>query len=429
MSMGAFYLPEEDEYIQEQIGKGRAVEDWIDEYNDRFKKARTLDALKQRCRRLGLSTSHLQPASTSESFRMKSVQAKSTRIETAKRLMEMSEDELRQMSIVDEAKKRKSDFDKADLRRLRQQEPIRQQILDTVAQHVTMIREPKYTPAKTTKRVVEESAMLNIGDAHVGEVVAASSTGGFNEYNFDIFVARMNRLIAETIKYTTNTLQGYRFKTSYVNFLGDIMSGMIHDELLKSPNMPVIEAVVKAAPVIAAGIAELEKHFETVHVTWIEGNHGRYTKKVEYKNPNESIEYMFGEMVRLWIKDHKRVVWNIKDSIFTDIEVEGYRFLLMHGESITSWMGVPYYGIDRAVKKLVALYAKKDQFIDYFIFGHFHVTAVLDQVRGEAMLNGSLKGADEYSLGKFHSFSRPCQWLFGVHRNHGVTWRLPIDLG
>ena len=424
---GIPYSDEEKRFILDAIEKGFAVEDFLLELNDIFGNGRARESVKSFLKRNGIAYKHLIPSHRKKQAKQ-SEELQQKILEKLENAVQKTDEQRRIESLRQEELRRKATFEQREYRRLLGQETVALRILDVVRDTAKRLPVPTFKKHKPKKGGIVESAMLNIGDAHIGEVVSAESTNGFNSFDFETFEKRYQKVIEKTISYTQNTLKGYRFPTLYINFLGDMMSGMIHEELLKSPNMPVIQSVVKAAPIIAAGINECTKHFEKVVVTWIDGNHGRYTKKVEYKNPSENIEYMFGSMIQLHAQNNPRIEWHIRDSIFTDVVVGQWRFLLMHGESIMSWLGVPYYGIDRAIKKLVALYAKKDQFLDYFIFGHFHVTAQLDQVRGEAFLNGSLKGADEYSLGKYHSFSKPRQLLFGVHEKYGVTWRLPIDL-
>ena len=106
--------------------------------------------------------------------------------------------------------------------------------------------------------------------------------------------------------------------------------------------------------------------------------------------------------------------------------MRGKNFLIYHGDDINVWKSTPYYGIERAVREFEELLASRDEFVDYFILGHFHRNITLPKIRGEVFINGGLKGGDEYSLGALRAVSRPSQLIAGVHDRTGVSFRYPV---
>lgn len=63
-----------------------------------------------------------------------------------------------------------------------------------------------------------------------------------------------------------------------------------------------------------------------------------------------------------------------------------------------------------------------DQIYDTMMCGHFHTTLMLPSL----LVNGSLKGLDEFASGINVRQERPSQTLFTVHAKHGLTWFMPI---
>ena len=59
---------------------------------------------------------------------------------------------------------------------------------------------------------------------------------------------------------------------------------------------------------------------------------------------------------------------------------------------------------------------------DVLMMGHWHQYMNL----GNVVVNGSLKGFDEYARTQRFSFERPRQALFIVHPEHGVTFSVPV---
>lgn len=93
-----------------------------------------------------------------------------------------------------------------------------------------------------------------------------------------------------------------------------------------------------------------------------------------------------------------------------------------------SWNGLPYYGVERKTRRITALGAVNGVIPNYYLYGHFHTSSSLQHTTGEVIMNGSWMSTDEYALEALGAYSEPFQWLMGVHKNYGITWRLPIKL-
>jgi hypothetical protein len=73
----------------------------------------------------------------------------------------------------------------------------------------------------------------------------------------------------------------------------------------------------------------------------------------------------------------------------------------------------------RRVAALRNQYATAGQPIDYFHNGHFHTANAVEQ--GRIIVNGSVKGVDEYSLKAFGGGQPPVQVLSTFHPKKGLT--------
>ena len=78
--------------------------------------------------------------------------------------------------------------------------------------------------------------------------------------------------------------------------------------------------------------------------------------------------------------------------------------------------------IARGVQKVRSEYTNLGKSIDYVIMGHFHQYI---SIKG-AIVNGSLKGYDEYAMSNRFAFETPKQALWFTHPQHGVTFQVPI---
>jgi len=80
----------------------------------------------------------------------------------------------------------------------------------------------------------------------------------------------------------------------------------------------------------------------------------------------------------------------------------------------------------RRVATMQNEYAAMGQPIDYFVNGHFHQTAMVQG--GRIIMNGSVKGVDEYTLHAYGGGESPRQTLLTFHPERGLTDCSLIDL-
>jgi hypothetical protein len=206
-----------------------------------------------------------------------------------------------------------------------------------------------------------------------------------------------------------------------------MVSGRIHEELIENAE-DVIFQVMNGAYVTAQFILEMRQLFPEIEIDGVLGNHGRLTKKVYYKKRYTNWDFVFYQFLAVFLANNADIQCRFPRSFFLIKEIYGWNFLVLHGDSIRSWMRIPWYGIERTAERLGDLLQGKGINVHYRIFGHFHNTGELDRVPGELVINGSVIGGTEFSLMSMSVFDRPTQLFFGVHKEIGMTWRYPLRL-
>lgn len=272
-----------------------------------------------------------------------------------------------------------------------------------------------------------ESLVLLLSDLHAGEVVRSEEMNGINEYNFDICNRRLKFMSNTIIDLALNKLKGYQFDSLKIFGLGDFLSGNIHDELIEDVDGNILKWTVDLSYVLAQMIRQLSASFKEVEFVGVVGNHGRMHQKPRFKARYVNWDFLCYQYMSMFLSDQKNVKFKIPTSFWTTHEVKDHTWLLMHGDNINTWAGIPWYGINRTVTQLKELLEAKNQRFEYIALGHFHNRGILDRVRGELMINGSVIGGNEYSIGKMFTTNEACQSLFGVHKD-GVTFNYKIRL-
>lgn len=281
---------------------------------------------------------------------------------------------------------------------------------------------PKFDKTKTVESVVLVGSCW-----HIGEVINKEEMGGLNEYNFDVFKKRFQYLVEKTISFTTKNMSNYHFPELHVLLTGDMVSGVIHDELEATNELNIVEQATLGALIVAQGFQDLARAFPKVIVTCVVGNHGRIKHEKYFKHKQQvSWDYIFYTNLALMLKNQKNIIFNIPLSFWAGVQIQGHNFMIQHGDLIKSWGGIPFYGIAREAGKWTEIMASQKEFFQYFVCSHFHTKAVMQTPTGERIMNASLKGGDEYAAG-LGLTGAPVQLLFGMNEKYGKTWELSIN--
>lgn len=287
---------------------------------------------------------------------------------------------------------------------------------------------PLMVKVKPNADKINESLVMHLSDEHADSIVLPHQVGGLERYDLRIALRRAEVYIDTVIRFTQQTLSNYAFSDVYILAHGDHVSGEIHGATDHSVYRNSFRNALAVGQMHALMYRDLCAHFPRVHVLYLSGNHGRRSLKKDYHRPQDNWDYLVAEIAKLHCADIENVNFNIPDSYSACLDIEGHGFAVTHGDDIRSWNAIPWYGIERKTRRLGALSAATDRKIKYYCFGHFHNVASQAVLDGETILNGSWVACDPYSFNALTVFSEPSQWIHGVHRKHGVSWRLNVKL-
>jgi len=287
---------------------------------------------------------------------------------------------------------------------------------------------PRKQDLSNIKARGSETDVLQLSDIHGMEVVRQEETLGMNQYNPLIMNRRLDmvfRKVVELVELRRGSLYVPRLMIAEE---GDMLSGEIHDELVSTNVERMMIAAVRVASLLAQGIAYLSPHFEQIEVVCVPGNHARLTKKTQYKEKYINWDFLCYQWQAVFCRGLKNVKFIIPKSPYILHTVENTRLLLYHGDSVQSWMGIPWYGIERADMRLTKLFSGVNKRYDAILMGHFHRRFDMDTVSGPIICNGSVKGGDEFALGKLMVSNVPSQNLLYFHSKNGYIGGGPILL-
>ena len=278
------------------------------------------------------------------------------------------------------------------------------------------------------KNAIKETAVLVLSDMHADQNIKSERVQNFENYNFEEVCKRAQRIVDVTISHLKDNLKGYSFEKLIVCALGDLVSGEIHNLIQFSEWQNAIKNAMATGELLSMMLCDLAKYFP-IEFYGVVGNHGRRFKKKQYQSPHNNWDYLVMTYMKRCLESLKsRVKIYLPESYSCAFNIYKWNFIINHGDDIKSWNSIPYYGIERKTRRLIAVNTIRQQAIHYFIFAHFHSSASIQSTTGEVFVNGKWMATDEYALEKLGEVSEPYQLLFGVHPKYGATWRLPIKL-
>lgn len=292
------------------------------------------------------------------------------------------------------------------VRRNRREEVAEERVLRAIEQAVANTPHdptPMPSPAPLPERAHHSQAAL-LSDWHIGEVVELDQMNGLNQYNY--FFARQR---VQEVHRSLLSFKSVRPELTELQlwFLGDMVSGNIHDELRETNEFPVAQQAVLTGHLIADLVKSLVPHYPAIRCIGLAGNHARTRKEHASKQVFDSMDVVAYELASALTPDS--VTWEIPRSAMYVAEIAGRNILLWHGDGVRSSMpGVPWGGVMRRWNELRKSYAERDLRLDGLAVGHFHQA---NAVSGPIFMNGSLIGPNEYGLKNFGSGERPTQLL------------------
>jgi len=281
---------------------------------------------------------------------------------------------------------------------------------------------------KSKVETVQEHLVMHLSDEHADEVVEPHSVGGLEKFDFPVALCRAEKYVDSVLKFTQSTLANYRFPVLHILSYGDHTNGEIHGGVSHSYYRNQFRNCLAIGQMQAMMIRDLAPYFAEVNVVCIPGNHGRRSPKKDFNGPWDNWDYLVSEVAQTYCRNLKNVTFAIPECFSLNYEINGHGFHIQHGDDIKSWNSIPWYGIERKTRRLVALHNSMGIQTRNFVLGHFHALASMADLKGETFINGAWVGTNPYSYESFSGYREPMQLIHGVHREHGVTWRLPVRL-
>jgi len=269
----------------------------------------------------------------------------------------------------------------------------------------------------------EAVAIAMASDWHVEETVESNSVNGLNQYNLNIAKTRIEKFFTTIARLTEIERHGAKIDDLVLWLGGDLMTGMIHEELAESNSKTPTQVILWLQDRLADGISTLKPHFKRIIIPTSYGNHGRTTQKPRHATgAAHSYEWLLYKILEGRFADDQQIEWQIADQYFNFMTVFDRRLRFHHGDGLKFIGGIG--GLTIPTEKAISSWNKSPNRADLDIFGNWHQF----QQNRHWLCNGSLIGYNDYALSIKASFEPPTQTYFLLDKKRGRTMTAPIYL-
>lgn len=284
-------------------------------------------------------------------------------------------------------------------------------------------------PSEKKGKAARVVATAFLSDCHFDEVVDPRQINGMNEYNRSIAEKRLQGFFKAAVRVGKQYMAGVEYVGIVVPLGGDMFSGSIHEELRATNEAGPIPGLLHWVGPIIAGLRMLADEYGRVFVPAVVGNHGRNTHKPIHKGRvRDNFDWLLYRLIERELASDKRVSFAVSESPDITYSVFGTRYCLTHGDQFRGGSGISgalaplMLGDHRKRRRAVST----GQEYDYMIMGHWHQ---LMQLPG-LVVNGSLKGYDEYAFNSNFGYQEPGQAFWLTSEHHKTIWAFtPLYLG
>lgn len=277
------------------------------------------------------------------------------------------------------------------------------------------------------KKPTRDSATLVVmlSDLHLDEVVIPEEVDFLNAYNRTIAKMRLERWAQNVIKLARHHFNGVTYDGVVILLGGDIFSGDIHEELAQTNADTILGSLHFWSEYLAAAIDLLLGEFKNGVVASVVGNHGRTTRKPRAKlRARTNYDWLLAKNLERHFRDDKRVRFIVPEGADVLVKIYGQGHLMTHGDQAHGGSGIG--GIWPPVMRLRARKAQRYLAVEANFqtlwMGHWHQYISTPSL----VVNGSLKGVDEFSFVSNFGYEVPQQALAIVAPQKGIVVHAPV---
>lgn len=222
-----------------------------------------------------------------------------------------------------------------------------------------------------------------------------------NIFNEDVLKTRLEKYV--------NKIKDVRDKHGASNcyiVIGEILSGLIHNNLRLQNNMDLMEQFKYVSELISSMLEDLSHYFENIYVYTTPGNHSRISPKKEDALDGENMDLLlpFYLKARLQNIPSIHICDNEIDPEIAIFDIRGNTIMAAHGHKDSP---------SSVVQNFTLMFEKRP---DIVLLGHRHLNGLTTVYDTKVIESGCVSGTDQYAV-SIRKVNRPEQTISIVNRD------------
>lgn len=219
-----------------------------------------------------------------------------------------------------------------------------------------------------------------LSDIHTGIEIDIWS----NKFNEDILKERI-------LKYTSNILniQSQHNAENCYLVIGEIVSGIIHNNLRLQNNMDLMQSFKYISELISGMVVTLSGFFANVYIYITPGNHSRISPKKEDSLDGENLDVLLPFYLKARLQNFKNVFIceNTIDPEIAMFSIRGQKVFAAHGHKDSP---------ANVVQNFMLMFNIRP---DIVLLGHRHTNGLTTVYNCKVLETGCISGSDPYAVG------------------------------
>lgn len=296
---------------------------------------------------------------------------------------------------------------RVEYNRLIRQEARKESYADMVKRIICENVEPMNIPVHYTLFNSSTDLLVHLTDIHTGIEIHNWK----NDFDEDILKKRIEKFTSDILD-----IRGMHQSENCYLVIGEILSGIIHNNLRLQNNMDLMEQFKYVSELISAMISRMANHFNHIYVYTTPGNHSRISPKKEDALDGENMDILLPFYLKARIQNIKNITIcdNTIEPEIAMFNIRGNNVFAAHGHKDSP---------SNVVQNFTMMFNIKP---DIVLLGHRHTNGLTTVYDTKVIETGCCSGSDNYAV-SIRKVNKPEQTV-SVIGNNGLICLYDIQL-
>lgn len=296
---------------------------------------------------------------------------------------------------------------RVEYNRLIRQEARKESYTDMVKRIICENVEPINIPVHYTLFNSSTDLLCHLTDIHCGIEIHNWK----NDFDEDVLKKRIERFTSDILD-----IRGQHGSENCYLVIGEILSGIIHNNLRLQNNMDLMEQFKYVSELISAMLLRMANHFNHIYVYTTPGNHSRISPKKEEALDGENMDILLPFYLKARMQNVKNITIcdNTIELEIAMFNIRGNNIFAAHGHKDSP---------SNVVQNFTMMFNMKP---DIVLLGHRHTNGLTTVYDTKVIESGCVSGSDQFAL-SIRKINRPEQTV-SVIGDNGLICLYDIQL-